>query len=147
MNVEIRYMSIEDLDSIMQIEHTSFTIPWSKASFAQELQDNDKAVYIIAHHNEKVMGYGGMWKIIDEAHITNIAVHPDYRNNSIGCQLLQGLINIAKQLNIVSMTLEVRESNHAARRLYAKYGFNEAGKRKKYYEDNQEDAVIMWKIL
>lgn len=147
MNAKIRYMRLEDLEDIMHIEHKSFTIPWAKTSFEKELQDNDSAVYIIAHDNKNVIGYGGMWKVIDEGHITNIAVHPDYRNNRIGCLLLEGLIDIAKQLNLVSMTLEVRESNHIARRLYAKYRFYEAGKRKKYYQDNREDAVIMWKRL
>ena len=90
------------------------------------------------------MGYVGIWFVMDEGHITNVAVHSDYRGRKIGDKLVQALVNLCRENKIVSMTLEVRVSNIVAQNLYKKYGFKLAGIRKEYYSDNKEDAMIMW---
>jgi len=132
------------INDIITIEKLSFTIPWTKNAFIQELKNNKFAVYLSAEVGNKVVGYAGMWKVFDEGHITNIAVHPEFRQIGIGSMLLEGLISISKREDIAKMTLEVRKSNTAAQSLYMKYGFKAAGTRKGYYADNGEDAVIMW---
>lgn len=143
MNVE--KMEQKHIDGVMVVEHLSFTIPWSRNSFVQEITENEFAHYIVAQENGMIVGYAGLWKIQDEGHITNIAVHPEFRGIKIGKMLMGELINLARSLGINSMTLEVRRSNTIARNLYEGYGFTEAGFRKRYYADNNEDAIIMWK--
>jgi ribosomal-protein-alanine N-acetyltransferase len=88
-----------------------------------------------------------MWQVCDEGHITNIAVHPEFRRSGVGSALMEALLAEAENRGIAALTLEVRESNHCARSLYRKYGFEDGGMRKAYYADNNEDAVIMWKRL
>ena len=105
------------------------------------------AIYICAVAGGKAVGYAGMWQICDEGHITNIAVHPEFRNSGVGSGLMEALLAIAQEHSITALTLEVRRSNHDAQALYGKYGFIEGGARKAYYADNNEDAVIMWKRL
>ncbi|HOM01490.1 MAG TPA: ribosomal protein S18-alanine N-acetyltransferase [Acetivibrio sp.] len=144
-DVEISYMTLEDIDDVMVVEKLSFTIPWSKNALIEEVLNNRMAIYITAKINGKVIGYAGMWKIFDEGHITNIAVHPEFRQNGIGSMLVEKLVGIAKERGIERMTLEVRKSNTAAQALYFKYGFKEQGCRKGYYADNGEDAIIMWR--
>lgn len=147
MEIKIRPMTRSDIESVMEIECKCFAVPWSKASFEDELTHNSRAIYLVADCGERVVGYAGMWRVLDEAHITNIAVHPEFQRRKIGCALVEGLIDKAKGEHIRHMTLEVRESNHAAQNLYRKYGFKAAGKRKNYYSDNQEDAIIMWNTI
>lgn len=144
-NIEVSHMTLEDIDDIMVVEKLSFTIPWSRDAFIQEVTNNKFAIYISAKVDGLVVGYAGMWKVYDEGHITNVAVHPEYRRSGIGRHLVEKLISIAKQENIGRMTLEVRRSNIAAQGLYEKYGFKVEGCRKAYYSDNGEDAIIMWK--
>lgn len=146
-DVEVSYMTIEDIEDILIVERLSFTIPWSKNALVEEVEYNRLAIYITAKINGKAIGYAGMWKICDEGHITNIAVHPEYRQHGVGCQLVERLINIAMERGIEKMTLEVRKSNEAAQALYFKYGFTVEGCRKGYYSDNGEDAIIMWKEI
>ncbi|MGD6969291.1 ribosomal protein S18-alanine N-acetyltransferase [Rossellomorea vietnamensis] len=140
----IRLMSVEDLDDIMEVETESFTIPWSRDAFFNEIETNHFATYIVIEDKGKVIGYCGVWIIVDEAHITNIAVLPSYRGQGLGDRLMQSMIEIAKEMGAVTMTLEVRVSNTPAQTLYKKFGFAEGGIRKKYYSDNQEDALVMW---
>lgn len=147
MDIEIREMAIEDIDGVLEVEKKSFTTPWSRESFKMEVEKNKLARYMVARVNDKVVGYGGFWLIIGEAHITNIAVDTDYRGKGIGNLLLKSLILLAGTLDCNSMTLEVRESNIVAQNLYKKYGFLPAGIRKNYYSDVGEDAIIMWKTL
>jgi ribosomal-protein-alanine N-acetyltransferase len=137
---------IEDkhIEGILTISMLSFPITWSKNSFENEL-DNKFARYVVAVHQGVVVGYGGMWIIVDEAHITNIAVHPEYRGYRVGSMILEALLSICKLEDVCAITLEVRSSNYIAQGLYKKYGFIEEGIRKGYYEDNHEDAIIMWK--
>lgn len=147
MKVELREMTIEDLDQVMDIEKRAFPTPWSRKSFEAEVRDNLLATYIVAELDGKVVGYAGMWTIIGEGHITNIAVDEGYKGRSIGNFLLMGLINQCVSNNIYKMTLEVRKSNDVAINLYKKHGFTEQGIRKNYYAAEKEDALIMWKII
>ncbi len=142
--ITITRMTVEDVDKIMEIEIQSFNIPWTKPAFIAEVSSNDMAEYIVAKLDDRVVGYAGMWRVLDEGHITNIAVHPNFRRNKIGTLMVEELINIAKQHNINKLTLEVRESNSLAQDLYKKLGFSILGRRKHYYADNREDALIMW---
>ena len=143
--MEIVSTVLEDVDDIMIVERLSFKIPWSRDSIVQEITNNSFARYFSAKVNGKVVGYAGMWCVCDEGHITNIAVHPEFRGNGIGTRLIESLIEAAKKEGVSSMTLEVRKSNLVAQRLYRKFGFEEGGIRKAYYADNGEDAIIMWK--
>ncbi|MDE4542503.1 ribosomal protein S18-alanine N-acetyltransferase [Thermoanaerobacterium sp. R66] len=145
MDIKIRPMVKSDIDKVMEIEYLSFSVPWSFESFVMEVTKNSCAHYIVAEVDGKVAGYGGFWVVVDEGHITNIAVHPDFRGQGVGSAIVEGLIELAKTKGITSMTLEVRESNLVAQSLYKKYGFRPVGKRRGYYQDNNEDAVIMWK--
>lgn len=146
-NIKIRKMTIEDLDGVMEVEEKSFTIPWSRQSFEEELFHNKYAVYNIATYHNKIVGYIGMWKVVDEVNITNVAVHPEYRSLGIGSALLGEVIKIANVMNMVNIYLEVRQSNLLAQKLYEKFGFQKVGRRKQYYSDNREDALLMTKEL
>ena len=145
MNILIREMEERDLDRIMEIEKDCFTTPWSRESFLLEITENMLAKYIVAEIDGEVAGYGGIWMIIGEGHITNIAVESKYRKMGVGKKLVEGLIEVSKRMFITSMTLEVRESNIPAQNLYKQYGFKEQGIRPNYYADDNEDAIIMWK--
>ncbi len=147
MDIRIREMRESDLDRIMEIEKSTFSTPWSRESFIMELTKNLLAKYIVAEIDDYIVGYGGIWLIIDEGHITNIAVDEEYRGLGAGDRLLEGLVNLCIDRNVRAMTLEVRRSNEVAKSLYKKYGFKEYGIRPKYYADNNEDAIIMWKSI
>ncbi|MGL5312465.1 MAG: ribosomal protein S18-alanine N-acetyltransferase [Peptostreptococcaceae bacterium] len=145
-NLVIEQMTSEDIDGVFEVEKNCFEHYWSKDSFNKELK-NDVARYLVAKIDNKVVGYVGIWFVVDEGHITNVAVHSDYRGLKIGDKLVKELVELCKKNNIVSMTLEVRVSNIVAQNLYKKYGFKLAGIRKEYYSDNKEDAMIMWNDL
>lgn len=142
--IEIVPMTGEDIKAVYDVECLSFTTPWSLESFTSEIYNNNMAKYLVAKIGNEIVGYGGMWLVLDEAHITNIAVHPEHRGKGIGDALVKNIIKAARENDIKRMTLEVRPSNWAALNLYKKYGFQEAGVRKGYYEDTGEDATIMW---
>ncbi|EAX46888.1 ribosomal-protein-alanine acetyltransferase [Thermosinus carboxydivorans Nor1] len=141
----IRPMTADDIDAVLEVERASFTTPWSRAAFAAEVADNDLAYYLVGEADGAVVGYAGVWIILDEAHVTNIAVLPAYRGQGLGEQLLTALMAYAKKRGALSMTLEVRVSNEGAQRLYRRLGFMPRGIRKQYYSDTKEDALIMWK--
>lgn len=141
----IRSMELRDVDAICEIEKLSFKTPWSKESFIEEIKAKERTRYVVAEMGDTVVGYGGMWLIIDEGHITNIAVHPDYRGQKIGKRIVEEMIVVANREGITSLTLEVRMSNTPAIKLYKNLDFKEAGIRKEYYTDTGEDALIMWK--
>ncbi len=147
LKLELADMTLEDVDAIHEIEVLSFKTPWTKEAFFEELTNNKLAKYIAAKVNGRPIGYGGMWFVLDEAHITNIAIHPDFRGHKLGEKIVQALIAKAVEHKITKMTLEVRTSNTVARSLYKKLGFIDYGIRKGYYYDTGEDAVIMWKEL
>lgn len=146
MEVNVQPMTIEELDEVLEIEKLSFSVPWSKNSFLYELLENERAVYLVAKDSFQITtGYIGMWVVFDEGHITNVAIHPQFRQRGIAQKLIQGLIETSKDRGVKHLTLEVRRSNLAAQNLYQKLGFVHMGIRRKYYLDNNEDALIMWK--
>lgn len=138
-------MELGHLDEVILIEKLSFKTPWSRDSLEYELKRNKCAKYRVIIKDGIVIGYGGMWVMLDEAHITNIAIHPEYREQGFGSILLEDMISTAKKNGIRDMTLEVRVNNINAISLYKKFGFNEVAIRKGYYQDTGEDAIIMWK--
>ncbi|KXG08292.1 ribosomal protein S18-alanine N-acetyltransferase [Anoxybacillus rupiensis] len=144
MEINFRMMTLNDIDGVLAIEKASFTLPWSREAFYNELVHNQYAKYVVMEHNGHMIGYCGMWVVIDEAHITNVAVLPEYRGKKLGEALMRMMMEMARQLGAITMTLEVRVSNHVAQSLYRKLGFLNGGIRKKYYPDNQEDALVMW---
>ena len=145
MDIFIRDLVEDDIDELVEIEQECFPTPWSRSAFLTEIRDNKLAKYFVAELDGKVVGYGGMWLILNEGHITNIAVREDYRGLGIGNKILESLIYYCASKNIQNMTLEVRKSNIVAQNLYKKYKFVEYGLRPRYYSDNHEDALIMWR--
>ena len=146
MRITIREMNKEDLDDILEIENASFSMPWTRASFENELL-NSMALYTCLECDGKVVAYVGLWKIYDEGHITNVAVLPSYRGLGLSKILLSNLFEICLNNGIARLTLEVRESNMVAINLYQHMGFISSGKRPRYYSNPIEDAIIMWKEL
>lgn len=140
----IRRMTVEDVDAVHAIEADTFAIPWSRQSFYEEMTRNACARYLVAELPERgVVGFAGVWVVMDEGHITNIAVQKEYRGLGIGRALTAALMQYAANLGVVYMTLEVRRSNDIAQHVYLSHGFIQVGVRKKYYEDNGEDALFM----
>ena len=136
-----RSLRAEDLDRVMEIERLSFSMPWSREAMEQELH-NPAARYQVLEADGQVQAYAGAWLVIDEGHVTNVAVHPDARRRGYGRAVLRALIRQLMDLGVTYMTLEVRVSNEAAISLYKQLGFKRAGLRKGYYEDDREDAYI-----
>ena len=139
----IRFMRLKDVDAVAAIEQATFARPWSRESFRQELTRNAVARYLVAEENGNILGYAGAWIILDESHITNIAVREDARGRGIGRKLTAELLRVLSNLGAGYATLEVRVSNQPAQNLYKSLGFVSVGKRKRYYEDNGEDAFLM----
>ncbi|WP_241236291.1 ribosomal protein S18-alanine N-acetyltransferase [Brevibacillus marinus] len=142
--IRFRPMTLDDVGRVSELEKLAFPTPWPADAFYNELTINKHARYIVAEVEGEVVAYSGMWLLFDEAHITNVAVHPQYRGQGIGERLMRQMMSLALLEGGKKMTLEVRPSNLTARRLYQKLGFTEQGIRKKYYTDNDEDAIIMW---
>jgi len=145
LDITIEPMRVSDLDRVLEIEAVSYPTPWSRRAFQSELTENSYAHYFVARHNGEIVGYVGMWTILEEAHITNIAVHPDFRRKGVGRRMLLAMFEEAKRYGCTRMTLEVRVSNYSAQALYKELGFVNRGIRKGYYSDTNEDAYIMWK--
>lgn len=145
MELKLRQATVADVHGILEVEEASFTMPWSFQSFWGELDNNPHARYVVAELDGKIIGYAGVWIIFEEGHVTNIAIHPTCRGQRFGEQLVEYLINVTRACGASSMTLEVRVSNVAAQGLYEKMGFEARGRRKAYYIDNKEDAIVMWK--
>lgn len=159
-NVEL--MRVGDVDQVMAIEEVAFPAPWPASAYRHELAQNDLATYLVLRARPTqvpsgwrrvvgrwkqepgaILAYGGFWAILDEAHISTIAVHPEWRGRGLGEMMLVALIDVAMLRAATQATLEVRVSNRVARSLYDKYLFLEVGRRSKYYHDNNEDALIM----
>ena len=146
LSVKIERMTKENLDEVVEIEklvHPDHH--WSKESFLNEIQ-NKLANYfcIIDTQTNKILGFAGFWEILEEAHITSISIHPDYRRLGLATILLKHIVKRCYKKMIKYITLEVRVSNFGAIALYEKFGFKSVGRRKKYYQDNNEDALIMF---
>lgn len=155
-------MEQADISQVAEIDRLSFPVPWGSTSYEYELTENQAAHFIVAvdpsgepwrpkwlswlmgrRPARTVIGYAGFWLVVDEAHIGAIAIHPDRRGQGWGGRLLVALLQRAVERGAASATLEVRASNHAAQWLYRKYGFEDVGRRKEYYRDNKEDALLM----
>lgn len=143
MDVVIRPMLSEDIDGVVVVEEEAFLTPWSKDAFADEMT-NQVAHYWVVELGGQIVGYAGMWLIVDEAHITNVAIAGAQRGQSLGERLMRTLMASAKEQGALKMTLEVRASNTVAQGLYEKLGFTTSGVRRQYYTDTREDALIMW---
>ena len=139
----VRPMTKRDVQRVYEIEVQSFRSPWSKLSLLGELH-NDVARYYVAEEAGRVIGYGGMWLLFDEAHITNIAIAPENRGQHLGRYLLYGMMLAAHERGAEKMTLEVRETNTTAQNLYYSFDFVKQGFRKRYYEDTGEGALLLW---
>ena len=142
----IEEMNEADIDRFAEIDQKCFTVPWSRKAFEDEFK-NSIAVYFAARNDDECIGYAGFWNVSGEGDITNVAVVEEHRRSGVGSMLIEAVLERAKQLNIEIMTLEVRQSNYKAQGLYKKYGFEVIGTRKRYYSDNNEDALIMTKQL
>ena len=138
---EISLMTEADIDGMHAIEEATFASPWSRKSIEDELT-NPCARYLVAREGDEVIGYAGMWLVIDEGHVTNVAVREDKRGIGLGKELMKRLIQLAADSGMIWMTLEVRRSNKVAQNLYHSFGFIDVGYRKRYYENN-EDALLM----
>jgi ribosomal-protein-alanine N-acetyltransferase len=143
--VIIEPMFPADLPAVMTIEIASFTEPWSVQSFRSELANNKSAAYLVARMDGVIAGYGGIWLIMDEAHITTLAVEESCRRRGIASRLLADLIAQAVQMGARRVLLEVRPSNHPARSLYERFGFSVVAVRRRYYLD--EDGLLMVKEI
>ena len=140
----IRRMTVDDVDAVHAIEQATFAMPWSRQSFYEEMTRNACARYLVAVLDTgEIVGFAGVWVVMDEGHITNIAVRADHRGQGIGRALTAQLMQYAANLGVVYMTLEVRRSNEVAQHVYLSHGFIQVGVRKKYYDDNGEDALFM----
>lgn len=142
--INLRDMSMLDVGEVYEIECRCFTQPWSTDSLIGELTRNDIAHYVVAECNDRIVGYAGMWVMFGEAHMTNIAVDEEFRCQGIATGLILYLMSKAESCHAVAMTLEVRENNYRAQRVYYALGFRYAGRRRKYYSDTGEDALILW---
>ena len=141
----IEFMMLDDLDDVLEIERKSFPTPWSRFAFQTELTRNQYALYIVAKLDGRIAAYAGTWVVLDEAHITNVAVHPDFRGCGLGRAVLRGLLSRARARGATRATLEVRHGNKTAQQLYISEGFTFRGVRRGYYTDTNEDGLIMWK--
>ncbi len=142
-SIMIRRMNTLDIDGVLAVEQQAFTTPWSREGFVDEMR-NELAYYLVLVDGGKIIGYAGMWLIVDEAHVTNVAVLKEYRGKKLGEKLMSTLLEHAKNRGALRMTLEVRVSNEVAQGLYHKFGFTSQGRRRNYYTDTNEDALIMW---
>ncbi|GAB3799323.1 ribosomal protein S18-alanine N-acetyltransferase [Virgibacillus kimchii] len=140
----IRPMNVQDVEAVWQVENATFSAPWTKEIFYGEITRNDHAYYFVMLLNDKIIGYVGVWVVVDDAQITNIAVLPEYRGKKLGEKLFRYTIQKLILMNVSRLSLEVRESNIAAQKMYRKFGLVPGGIRKNYYVDNQEDAIVMW---
>lgn len=143
--VTYRKMNEADVPAVHEIEVASFPTPWTEESFYYEMSENQFAYYLLAvDEQDTILGFCGMWMVVDAAQITNVAVSKSARGRGIGEGLMNEAMNIAREHNMDVMSLEVRVSNDVALNLYRKLGFLAGGIRKGYYTDNQEDALVMW---
>ena len=142
--ITYRKMTLADVPAVHDIEVATFPTPWTLDSFYYEMNENKYAHYIVAEHEGQIVGFCGLWNVIDAAQITNVAVVERMRGHGIGEKLMREAMHIAKEAGMDVMSLEVRVTNTVAQNLYRKLGFQDGGLRKRYYADNGEDALVMW---
>ncbi len=155
--VIVTRLHVEDLDDLMPIEQASFSLPWPRSVYRHELTRNPRGYYLAIRPAPRfqkplalqerplppLLAYGGFWKLYEEAHICTIASHPHYRGRGLGEWMLLHLLDLARSIGAEVATLEVREHNRVAQRLYERLGFQSVGRRPRYYSDTGEDALIM----
>ena len=144
---EVRFRDAVPADSaaIAELEILCFSCPWSREALEQELAQNPLARYCVAEADGRIVAYGGLWIVVDQGHIINVAVHPAYRRQGVGKALIAEMLRRTGPEGVTAYTLEVRRSNEAALALYDSFGFRPAGIRKNYYENPVEDALILWR--
>jgi ribosomal-protein-alanine N-acetyltransferase len=145
--LSIDHMQAGDLDEVVAIERASFTMPWSRGAFLYEIEQNKVARCLVVRADGRLVGYLCLWEVADELHITNIAVHPQARRRGIGRQMLAEVLADARRRGLRLVALEVRPSNAEARALYDSFGFRVVGRRRGYYYDTGEDALVMEAVL
>jgi len=143
MNLNIRKMTVEDVPAVTALDQISFSLPWPERSFRFEVTDNPASRCWVAEVDGRVVGMIVAWLFVDEAHIATLATHPDFRRQGIAQKLLIHTLRYTFDEGAVSSFLEVRESNLAAQEMYRKFGYENTGRRKRYYKDNDEDAILM----
>lgn len=143
MKFTIRKMTLEDIPAVIDLDHKSFSLPWPERSFRFEVTENMASRCWVADRDGKVVGMIVVWLIVDEAHVATIATHPDFRRQGIAKRLLAHALLQLIDEGARSSFLEVRESNFAAQEMYRKFGYEETGRRRRYYSDNDEDAILM----
>lgn len=139
-----RKMTLGDIPAVAETEREAFATPWTEEIFEHELTGNAYAHYIVAEVDGQIIGHVGMWIVLDECHITNVAVRSSMRGRGLGEALMRKVMELCVLNEVKTMTLEVRVSNEPARSLYRKLGFQEGGIRKNYYQDDHEDGLVMW---
>ena len=142
--LDISRMVADDIPEVLAIEALSFQSAWPTNAFVNELRDNKLAYYFVGRLDGRIVGYGGIWVILEDSHVTTIAVHPDMRGQRLGEEMLVHLLDEAIERAASWITLEVRETNEVAQKLYRKYGFTVVSTRRGYYSDNNESALVMW---
>jgi [ribosomal protein S18]-alanine N-acetyltransferase len=141
--IAIERMRSADLEEVLAIERISFSMPWSRGAFLYELEQNRVARCYVVREDGRLIGYICLWEVADEVHITNVAVHPDLRRRGVGRSLLSAVLDDARQRKLRLVVLEVRPSNVEALGLYESFGFRVVGRRRGYYYDTGEDALVM----
>ena len=143
MNFSIRKMTAEDVPAVAALDQISFSLPWPERSFHFEVTGNPASRCWVAEADDRVIGMIVAWLFVDEVHIATLATHPDFRRQGIAQELLTHTLRYTHDEGAVTSFLEVRESNLAAQEMYRKFGYESTGRRKRYYKDNDEDAILM----
>lgn len=142
--LDIVPMNVEDIPEVLRVEAMCFVTPWPRNAFQNELTENKLAHYFVGRADDEIVAYGGLWVILEDAHITTVAVKPSHQRKRFGERVLVHLLDEAIERGACWVTLEVRESNLGAQELYRKYGFTVVNTRRGYYSDNDENALVMW---
>lgn len=142
-DANIRPMTLDDLPSVIALDKLSFSLPWPERSFRFELTDNPASRCWVAETDNQIVGMIVAWLLVDEAHIATIATHPEYRRQGVARKLLTCALRYMAKEGALSSFLEVRETNMAAQEMYRQFGYEAAGRRKRYYKDTDEDAILM----